>query len=149
MSSKKRNQREIQFLEKTLYPILEAMSPNITDLKYRHGNMEFGKDFTFSYTNPLNQRINVGIQAKWGNVTGRAAEVNAITSQVYLAFTVPYRNKPNDPHFFVNELYIVCSGRFTNNAIEAITRALEQKYNVFPSRLRYQATRNAHGVDSP
>ena len=90
MSSKKRNQREIQFLEKTLYPILEAMSPNITDLKYRHGNMEFGKDFTFSYTNPLNQRINVGIQAKWGDVTGKAAEVKDITSQVDLAFTVPY-----------------------------------------------------------
>ena len=64
MSKMKRSKKEIDFCKKELKPILKALGPQILNLRYRHGNLEFGKDFTFSYVNPLNERVNVGFQAK-------------------------------------------------------------------------------------
>lgn len=93
--------------------------------------MEFGKDFTFSYINPLNQRVNVGLQAKWGDIKGSSkALIGEIVNQSITAFKVPYKNKPNDQELFLNELYIVCSGEYKNNAITIIERALDKNYNV-------------------
>jgi hypothetical protein len=107
------------------------MSPYIENLRYRHGNVEFGKDFTFSYVSPLNQRINAGIQAKYGDIKGSSASlVNDITSQIKVAFKVPYKNKPDGEELYLNELYLICSGKYTNNAIEILERTLEKNYNV-------------------
>ncbi len=100
------------------------MIPHIFNLKYRHNNMEFGKDFTFSYFNPLNQRVNVGFQAKWGDIRGSSTSlIREIVDQIKVAFKVPYKNKPDDKQLYLNELYIVCSGEFKNNAIEIIDKA--------------------------
>ena len=127
----KRRKEEIEFCIKTLKPLLEAMSPHISNLRYRHGNMEFGKDFTFSYINPLNQRVNVGFQAKWGDIKGSSTSlIREVVDQCKVAFKVPYKNKPDGQELFLNELYIVCSGEFKNNAIEIIGRALEKNFNV-------------------
>lgn len=107
------------------------MSPYIENLRYRHGNVEFGKDFTFSYVNPLNQRINVGLQAKWGDIKGSSTSlINEIVSQIEVAFKVPYKNKPDVVEFYLNELYLVCSGKFRDNANEIIEKTLEKNYNV-------------------
>jgi hypothetical protein len=126
----KRKKKEMEFCENTLKPILEAM-PHIEHLKYRHGKMEFGKDFTFSYVNPLNQRINVGWQAKWGDIKGSSTTlISKIVDQIRTAFGTSYNNKPHDTKLCLNELYLVCSGKFTDNAIKIIEDELERKYNV-------------------
>lgn len=126
-----RKQEEIEYCQNVLSPLFEAMTPYIENLRYRHGNTEFGKDFTFSYFNPLNQRVNVGIQTKWGDISGSVKEViTEIVSQIEVAFEVPYRNKPDDPELYLNELYIVCSGKYTDNAITIIGKTLKNKYNV-------------------
>ena len=131
LSLMKRKPKEVGFCKQTLKPLLEAMSPYIENLRYRHGNIEFGKDFTFSYTNPLNQRINVGLQAKWGDVKGASKSVmKEIVDQIRIAFSVPYKNKPDGQELYLNELYIVCSGKYRNNAIKIIERTLEKNYNV-------------------
>lgn len=125
-----RDAKEVKFCKQTLHPLLEAMRPHIINLRYRHGNTEFGKDFTFSYVNPLNQRINVGIQAKWGDIKGSSRSlVREIVDQVKVAFKVPYKNAPQGEKLYLNELYIVCSGKYTNNAIEIIERTLEKDFN--------------------
>lgn len=131
LSLMKRKPKEVGFCKQTLKPLLEAMSPYIENLRYRHGNIEFGKDFTFSYVNPLNQRINVGLQAKWGDVKGASKSImNEIVDQIRIAFSVPYKNKPDGQELYLNELYIVCSGKYRNNAIKIIERTLEKNYNV-------------------
>lgn len=127
----RRKKKEVEFCEKTLEPLFEPMSPYISNLRYRHGNMEFGKDFTFSYINALNQRVNVGIQAKWGDIKGSSKSlISGIVDQIKVAFKVPYKNKPEGQELYLNELYIVCSGEYKHNAIEIIERALEKNYNV-------------------
>jgi hypothetical protein len=126
----KREKKEMEFCENTLKPILEAM-PHIERLKYTHGNMEFGKDLTFSYVNPLNQRINVGWQAKWGDIKGSSTTlISKIVDQIRTAFGTSYDNKPYDTKLYLNELYLVCSGKFRGNAIKIIEDILERKYNV-------------------
>lgn len=127
----KRKLKEIEFCKKVLKPLLEAMSPYIENLRYRHGNWEFGKDFTFSYINPLNQRINVGFQAKWGDVKGSSTSLmREIVDQIKVAFKVPYKNKPDGQELYLNELYLICSGKYTDNAIAIIEKTLERNFNV-------------------
>ncbi len=126
-----RKHEEIEYCQKVLNPLFETMVHYIENLRYRHGNTEFGKDFTFSYFNPLNQRVNVGIQVKWGDIAGLSTTlVNEIVSQIQVAFAVPYKNKPNDQEFYLNELYIVCSGKYTDNAITIIEKTLKKNFNV-------------------
>ncbi|MCJ7430060.1 hypothetical protein MUO83_02435 [Candidatus Bathyarchaeota archaeon] len=126
-----RKLQEIGYCQNVLNPLFETMLPYIENLRYRHGNMEFGKDFTFSYVNPLNQRVNVGIQAKWGDIAGSSTSlVDEIVSQIKVAFSVPYKNKPDGQELHLNELYIVCSGKFTDNAITIIENTLERDFNV-------------------
>lgn len=111
-------------------PPFEAMIPYVENLRYRHGNTEFGKDFTFSYLNPLNQRVHVGIQAKWGDIAGSVTNLMTdIVSQIKVAFAVPYKNKPDGQELYLNELYIVCSGKYTDNAITIIEGTLESNFN--------------------
>jgi hypothetical protein len=127
-----RKHEEIEYCQTVLNPLFETMIHYIENLRYRHGNTEFGKDFTFSYINPLNQRVNVGIQVKWGDIVGSSTGlVNEIVSQIQVAFAVPYKNKPNDPELYLNELYVVCSGKYTDNAITIIEKTLEKNFNVF------------------
>lgn len=127
----KRKPEEVEFCKKTLEPLFEAMSPHLENIRYRHGSMEFGKDFTFSYVNPLNQRINVGVQAKWGDIKGSSTSlISEIVAQIEVAFKVPYKNKPDGQELYINELYIICSGKYTNNAIEIIEKTLAKNFNV-------------------
>jgi len=127
-----RNLGEIEFCQQTLNPLFQAMVPRIENLRYRHGNMEFGKDFTFSYINPLNQRVNVGVQAKWGDIAGSSTTlIREIVDQIKVAFAVPYKNKPDGQDLYLRELYIACSGRYTDNAIEIIEKTLERNFNVY------------------
>ena len=127
-----RKHEEIEYCQKVLNPLFETMVHYIENLRYRHGNTEFGKDFTFSYINPLNQRVNVGIQVKWGDIVGSSTTlVSEIVSQIQVAFAVPYKNKPNSQESYLNELYIVCSGKYTDNAITIIEKTLEKNFNVF------------------
>lgn len=127
----KRKLEEVEFCKKTLEPLFEAMSPHLENIRYRHGSMEFGKDLTFSYVNPLNQRINVGLQAKWGDIKGSSTSlISEIVAQIEVAFKVPYKNKPDGQELYINELYIICSGKYRNNAIEIIEKTLAKNFNV-------------------
>jgi hypothetical protein len=126
-----RKLEETEYYQKVLKPLFETMLPYIENLRYRHGNMEFGKDFTFSYFNPLNQRVDVGIQVKWGDIVGSSTTLMTdLVSQIEVAFKVPYKNKPEGQELFLNELYIVCSGKYTDNAITIIEKILEKNFNV-------------------
>jgi hypothetical protein len=127
----KRKKEEIDFCENTLKPLFEAI-PFLESVKYRHGTNEFGKDFTFSYINPLNQRMNAGVQVKWGDIRGSSNSIiSKIVNQIETAFGVPYKNKPEEgQQYYLKELYFICSGEYKNNAVEIIERMLKKCYNV-------------------
>lgn len=126
----RRKAKEMEFCKTVLEPLLEAIHPYIEDLRFRHGNMEFGKDFTFSYVNPLNRTINAGLQAKWGDITGSSVSIlDGIIDQIRVAFKVPYKNKPGE-ELYLNELYVICSGKYRDNAIKIIENTLEKGFNV-------------------
>lgn len=127
----KRKKEEVEYCKNVLKPLFESMS-HIYSLHYRHGNTEFGKDFTFYYYNPLNQRINVGIQAKWGDIRGSSTSiVTKLYNQIRVAFSVPYNDKPDREKLYLNEIYLICSGKYTRNAIEIIEEMfVEKRYNI-------------------
>jgi hypothetical protein len=131
LSTMTRKTKEIDFCKNILKPLLEGMSDRPENVRYRHGDpTEFGKDFTFSYVNPLNRRINAGVQAKWGDIKGKSTSlIGQIVNQIETAFAVPYKNKPDDAELYLNELYLWCSGKYTTNAITIIEKKLGKKYN--------------------
>lgn len=101
-------------------------------MKYRHGNIEFGKDFTFSYLNPLAVWINCGVQVKYGDITGNSNRlITDLVNQIPIAFSVPYKDVPSESDNYINELYIICSGNYKDNAIRIIeSQLLPYKYSI-------------------
>lgn len=127
---KERSSKEIEYCKSVVYPLLQA-TRRLQRVRYRHGNTEFGKDFTFSYLNPLSVCINCGVQVKYGDISGKSKRlITDLTNQIPVAFSVPYKDAPLESGNYINELYIICSGKYTNHAITVIESQLSpQKYN--------------------
>ncbi len=123
--------KEIEYCKSTVYPLLQA-TRGLQRVRYRHGNTEFGKDFTFSYFNPLSVWVNCGVQVKYGDISGRSNRlITDLANQIPIAFSVPYKDTPLESDEYINELYIICSGKYTSNAITIIESQLGlNKYNV-------------------
>lgn len=128
---KERTSQEIEYCKSVVHPLLQA-TRSLQRVKYRHGNTEFGKDFTFSYLNPLSTRVNCGVQVKYGDISGESNRlITDLVNQIPVAFSVPYKDTPLESDEYINELYIICSGKYTNNAITIIESQLgSNKYNV-------------------
>lgn len=127
---KKRPSNEIEYCKSTVYPLLQA-TKGLQRVKYRHGNTEFGKDFTFSYVNPLDVWINCGVQVKYGDVTGSSNRIiTDLVNQIPVAFSVPYKDVPSESDNYIDELYIICSESYKDNAIRIIESQLLRKYSI-------------------
>lgn len=130
-AKKKKPSNEIEYCKSTIYPLLQA-TKGLQRVKYRHGNIEFGKDFTFSYLNPLAVWINCGVQVKYGDITGNSNRlITDLVNQIPVAFSVPYKDVPSESDNYIDELYIICSGSYKDNAIRIIeSQLLPNKYSI-------------------
>jgi hypothetical protein len=114
---------EALFCTEVLTPLLRKMG--FIQVRYRHGNMEFGKDFTFSEMTQFGLLRHYGLQAKAGNISGGVnAEIDELIGQVNDAFSIPYCEIGSKEQRYISVFIIAISGRFTANAKEKIAEKI-------------------------
>ena len=121
------------FTKKVIIPLLISMG--FQDVKYSHGQREFGKDVTFSRLDEFGVFRHYGAQVKFGNVSGQAnSEIDELIGQIDDAFAMPYISLYGKDRRYINALYVIASGKFTANAQEKILNKVSQpavRSNVF------------------
>ncbi|MEW5956220.1 MAG: hypothetical protein AB1801_00730 [Chloroflexota bacterium] len=116
---------ERRFCEEVLAKLLEKMEFKI--VRYIHGGDEYGRDFIFEETTPFFRSRYYGLQAKAGNISGKAkSKIDMILSQVEDAFAMPYTKEPGRPDIYIDTMIIAISGEFAPNAIDKIRHKTPQ-----------------------
>lgn len=116
-------QKENDLTVRALLPLFRNMG--FSNVKYNHGNKEYGKDITFARRTEFNEYEYYGVQVKFGDVSGGASgEINTLVSQAKDAFSMPFYDVYSRKQVRISKVVIAISGRFTSNAIEKIVEGI-------------------------
>lgn len=118
--------------EFTLHKVIPALKrKNFFDVRYNHGIDEYGKDVTYKYNDNFGSTKYGAAQVKFGEISGGAkGEIDVILSQIEDAFEMPYIDVIEGRENYINQLLIVCSGKYTQNAKAKILKKLKKGYDV-------------------
>ena len=115
---------EKEFTLRTVLPILRKLG--FQNVRYNHGNREFGRDVVFARLNEFQELEFWGAQMKFGDVAGGAnAEIDGLLGQIDDAFKMPFYDLYTKHQQRISRLAIIISGKFTANAIEKICEKIE------------------------
>ena len=115
--------KESEFTTKILIPLFRALG--FSNVKYNHGNKEYGKDITFSRKTEFDEYEYYGCQVKYGDISGSAAgEVNELIVQGKDAFQMPFYDVYTRQKVRISKLIIAISGKYTSNAVDKIVEGL-------------------------
>lgn len=110
---------ERRFCEEVLTKLLEKMGFSV--VRYIHGGDEYGRDFIFEEKTPFFRSRYYGLQAKAGNISGRAkSKIDLILSQIEDAFAMPYAKEPGRPNICIDTMIIAISGEFSPTLLSSI-----------------------------
>lgn len=112
---------ERRFCEEVLAVLLKEMGFLL--VRDVHGTDEYGRDFIFAEKMPFLELRYYGLQAKAGDISGRAkSQIDTILSQIEDAFTMPYTKEPekSKSEIYINTMIVAISGEFKRNAVEKI-----------------------------
>lgn len=119
--------KEDDFTTKIILPLLRKLG--FSNVRYNHGNAEFGKDITFSRRTEFDEYEFWGMQVKFGDVSGGAmGEINELINQAKDAFTMPFYDVYTRQKTRISKLVITISGKYSKNAVEKIIEGI----NDFP-----------------
>lgn len=120
---------EEQFTKIKVIPALKKYA--CFDVKYNHGNDEYGRDIIYKYVDNF-KTINWGAaQIKFGDISGEVnGKIDTILNQISDAFKMPYIDVNENTEPNIRQVLIICSGKFTKNAKEKIRQKMDKAYNV-------------------
>lgn len=115
--------KESDFTIKILLPLLRKLG--FVNVKYNHGNKEYGKDITFARRTEFDEYEYYGVQVKSGDVSGGASgDINELISQARDSFSMPFYDVYSREKKRISKLVIAISGKYTLNAIEKIIEGI-------------------------
>lgn len=118
-------EKENEFTVKILLPLLRKLG--FVNVKYNHGNKEFGKDITFARRTEFDDYEYYGVQVKYGDVSGGAqGQINELIQQAKDSFSMPYYDVYSRAKVRVSKVIIAISGKFTQNAVEKIIEGITE-----------------------
>ncbi|MBA9072608.1 hypothetical protein GGR22_000734 [Flavobacterium gossypii] len=121
------NISEKEFRQDLIIPLLSKMG-YLAPIEY-HGTNERGKDIICFEYDKLNEQRFLSVVAKAGDLTGSAAS-NAglmnVVSQVQQAFDVPYEDLYNMRQVYINEVWVMTSGKIVSGAQESVINTLRK-----------------------
>jgi hypothetical protein len=113
------------FCKEVLWPLLRKRFPTV---RYVHGQDEYGRDFIFSEPTVFGDFRHYGLQAKSGNISGRAgSQIEKLITQVQRAFSMLFHDPGDRTDKYISTYIIAISGEFTRQADEIIRQTLPQK----------------------
>lgn len=121
------NEREF-----TLQKVIPALKKkDFFDVRYSHGSDEYGKDVTYKYNDNFGITRYGAVQVKYGDISGSVkGEIDPILFQIEDTFEIPYIDIKESRKNYINQLLIICSGRYTRNAKEKIMEKLKKGYDI-------------------
>lgn len=118
-------EKESEFTIKILLPLFRKLG--FVNVKYNHGNKEFGKDVTFARRTEFDEYEYYGVQVKHGDVSGGASgDINELITQAKDAFSMPFYDVYSRNKVRVSKVIIAISGKFTSNAVEKIIEGIQE-----------------------
>ena len=122
-----KNLNEKEFRQDLIIPLLSKMG-YIAPIEY-HGSNEKGKDIIcFEYDKLQEQRF-LAVVAKSDNMTGNASTnsgLMSVVNQVQQAFDNPYEDLFNMRQVFINEVWIMTTGKIVSGAQESVIYTLRK-----------------------
>lgn len=120
---------EEEFTIQNVIPALKRK--DFFDVRYNHGNDEYGKDVTYKYHDNFRSVKYGAVQVKYGDISGNAnGTIDVILAQIQDAFEMPYVDITEGREDYIRQLLIVCSGRYTKNAKAKILKKVKKGYDV-------------------
>lgn len=117
-------EKENEFTIKILIPLFRKLG--FVNVKYNHGNREFGKDITFARRTEFDEYEYYGVQVKYGDVSGGVhGDINELIVQAKDAFSMPFYDVYSRNKVRVAKVIIAISGKFTMNAVEKIIEGIQ------------------------
>lgn len=117
-------EKESEFTIKILLPLFRKLG--FVNVKYNHGNKEFGKDITFARRTEFDEYEYYGVQVKYGDVSGGASgDINELIMQAKDAFSMPFYDVYSRNKVRISKVIIAISGKFTLNAVEKIIEGIQ------------------------
>ncbi|ALB44034.1 restriction endonuclease [Clostridium beijerinckii] len=99
---------------------------NFEDVKFNHGNKEFGKDYVLVTSNLFGGKEYYGVQVKAGKVSGSVnSDIQELINQIKISFDVPYE-LGDGTKVYMSKVIIVISGHYSENAKEIILSQMER-----------------------
>jgi hypothetical protein len=118
---------EDAFCKEVLLPLLKKMG---FDVRYTHGQHEYGKDFVFWESTKFGKIRYCALQAKAGNISGSVgSQIREIFEQIEIGFEKPFKIL-NGEEKYISEFVVAISGDFTHHAQERIQVKLRKLSNV-------------------
>lgn len=118
-------EQESEFTIKILLPLFRKLG--FVNVKYNHGNKEFGKDVTFARRTEFDEYEYYGVQVKYGDVSGGAnGDINGLIEQAKDAFMMPFYDVYSRKKVRIAKVIIAISGKFTLNAVEKIIEGIQE-----------------------
>lgn len=116
-------EKESEFTIKVLLPLFRKLG--FVNVKYNHGNKEFGKDIIFARRTEFDEYEYYGVQVKYGDVSGGVnGDINGLITQAKDAFSMPFYDVYSRNRVRISKVVIAISGKFTQNAIEKIIEGI-------------------------
>jgi hypothetical protein len=112
---------EKEFRQDLIIPLLSKMG-YIAPIEY-HGNNEKGKDIICFEYDKLNEQRFLAVVAKSGNLSGNASTSSGlmtVVNQVRQAFDIPYEDLYNMRQVFINEVWVMTTGKIVSGAQETV-----------------------------
>jgi hypothetical protein len=119
-----RKLKEIPFCKQVLVPLFEAMK--YRDVRFTGGGpLEQGKDITMWEANSLDQRINIAVVAKAGNITGSVASAGEVVTQIQQCLGSTFFENASSAPQTVHRCFVVTNGDITKEGRVAILTAVK------------------------
>ncbi len=118
---------EKEFRQDLIIPLLSKMG-YLAPIEY-HGTAEKGKDIICFEYDRLNEQRFLSVVAKTGELTGNAATNSGlmnVVNQVQQAFDNPYEDLYNMRQVFINEVWVMTTGKIVSGAQESVINTLRK-----------------------
>jgi hypothetical protein len=121
------NLKEKEFRQDLIIPLLSKMG-YLAPIEY-HGTNERGKDIICFEYDRLNEQRFLTVVAKTGDLTGNAATnsgLMTVVNQVQQAFDNPYEDLYNMRQVFINEVWVMTTGKIVSGAQDSVINSLRK-----------------------
>lgn len=110
---------EEEFKNKRIIPLLRKMG--FEEVRDNHGGDEFGKDILFSRYDEFGIKRYYAAQIKAGDINGRnTGDIDDIIGHTLRAFSIPFTDIITKKEIYIDEFYVIISGKFIGNAKKII-----------------------------